>query len=314
MHLREREHPVGDVCFTTATPFSDDGTEVDHEGLRANLEFLDDHGARVYIPCGNTGEYYSLSDTERAAVVKTHVETVGDDGTVIGGAAGSTKKVIALIDRYEAAGADGVMVMHPDHTHVHEQGLKRYYRQISEVTDLDIVVYKRGPEVSTEVLAEIAAIDNVVGIKYADDDLKTFSRAVDNIDANVVWINGIAERYAPAFTVEGATGFTTGIGNFAPQAPIALYQAFVDGDIERAKQIRNAIRPFERLRDQPGSNNTIGSANNVPAIKYGMDLVGLNGGPVREPLVDLSSEDAQLAEEYLEQLQAAKADWGAGSA
>lgn len=302
MPYSELKDGLRDVAFTTATPFTADGTAVDEAALAENVQALADAGAELFVPCGNTGEYYALSDRERVAVVRTHVEQVPEEAVVVGGVGGSTKTAAALIDAYRDAGADAAMVMYPGHTYVHEQGLVEYYRALADATDLGLVVYKRGPELTHSVLRELAAIENVVGVKYAVNDIYGFKRAVADIDADVVWLNGIAERFALSFAVEGAEGYTTGIGNFAPEVTLSLFDAVSEGDWERARRLQERIRPYEDLRDESGAGNSIGSANNVPAVKYGLDLAGLNGGPVREPLVDLADDDRRRAEDYYEQL------------
>lgn len=296
-----------DVAFTTTTPFESGTLEVTHRRLRTNLEALYDAGARLFVACGNTGEYYSLTDDERVAVVETHVDSVGEGGTVVGGAGGSVRSVIDLVARYEEVGVDVAMIMHPDHTHVHEQGLVEYYRRIAAGTDVDLVVYKRGPEISHEVLSRIAALDDVVAIKYAVNDIKAFSKATANIDG-VAWINGIAERFAPAFALEGAEGYTTGLGNFAPRATLALHEAILDRDWDRATRLRERLRPFEDLREESGEANQFASALNVPAVKHAMDATDLYGGPVRDPLNEMSAEERRRAAEYADEIHSDRSD------
>ena len=109
--LKDRLRTAG---FTLPTPFTEDGTAVNHDALEAHVGFLRDAGANLFIPCGNTGEYYSLSNAERVSVVQTVVDAVDDSATVIGGIGGSTKNAISLLERYEEAGADGVLVMYPN--------------------------------------------------------------------------------------------------------------------------------------------------------------------------------------------------------
>ncbi|ELY97639.1 5-dehydro-4-deoxyglucarate dehydratase [Natrialba aegyptia DSM 13077] len=75
-------------------------------------------------------------------------------------------------------------------------------------------------------------------------------------------------------------------------------EAIESGDFERARR----IRPYENLRAESGPNNPFAAANNVPAVKYGVDLAGLVVGPVREPLVDLSDSDKERAETYYTQI------------
>lgn len=293
------------VAFTNPTPFTETGEEVRHDELAGNLRALVAAGANTIIPCGNTGEYYSLSHDERVAIVETTVETVGGDASVIAGAGGSTRTVRRLVDAYEDAGADGVLIMHPVHTYMHERGVLGYYRRIVEATDLGVVLYKRGPELTHDHLAELSTYENVVGVKYAVNDVKAFSAAASAIEGDVVLSNGIAERFAPAFAIEGAEGYTTGIGNFVPEATLALMETLREEDWARARRLRDLLRPYEDLREEPGADNTLVAANNVPAVKFGMELAGLYGGPVREPLVDLSDADRDRAREYYDRIESA---------
>lgn len=287
-----------DVLFTTATPFTDG--DVDHDGLAENLEHVYDAGGRTFVACGNTGEYHALTDEERVATVETHVEALSDDATVVGGAGGSTAETIDLVQAYERAGADAAMVMHPRFTHAHERGLIEHYEAVADATDLGLVLYKRGPALPDRVLRELSTVENVVAVKYAVDDIAAFGRLVAQAPGDVAWINGIAERYAPAFAVEGAGGFTTGIGNVEPEASLALRDALDDGDYDRAGELRDLLRPLEDLRAESGRDNSLAAANNVPVVKYGLDRVGLSGGRPRTPLVPLSDEDRERVDAGLE--------------
>lgn len=292
-----------DVAFTTAVPFSENGEDILYDDLTDNLSGLYDAGARLLVPCGNTGEYYALSNQERARIVETHDEATGDEATIVGGAAGSLSNVRSLANAYEDAGADALMVMHPDHTYMHESGLKEYYHRICDATDLGVVIYKRGPEVTRDVLTELSERESTVAVKFAVNDIKEFSQTVDDADGEVTWVNGIAERYAIAFAIEGATGYTTGIGNFAPKVTLELFDAIESREWKRARAIQRSIRPYEDLREESGDGSALPAANNVPAIKYGMDIGEYHGGPVRAPLANLSEADKARAEEYYEQIE-----------
>ena len=294
------EEDLRGVAFTNPTPFSEDGEDVLHDELASNVEFVADAGGELIVPCGNTGEYYSLSNDERAAVTETTADSFGNAGSVVAGVGGSTKNVKALIDEYETANVEGILVMHPVHTYLHEDGILNYYEELTDYTDLGIVLYKRGPELTHDHIHELSKRDNVVGVKYAVNDIKAFSKAVDTTPGDLVWINGIAERFAPSFGIEGAEGFSTGIGNFVPEEVLALDDAISSQNWERANEIRDVLRSYEDLRDETGPNNRFDSANNVPAVKHGLDIAGQYGGPVREPLVDLSADDAKRAEDYYE--------------
>jgi 4-hydroxy-tetrahydrodipicolinate synthase len=299
--IRDR---IRDVAFTVTTPFEPDTRDFERDVHEENVRALERAGANVFMPCGNTGEYFSLTHTERVAVVEVTVEATADDSTVIGGAGGSSRTVRQLLTEYESVGVDAAMVMPPHHTYVHERGIQEYYRSIVDSTDLPVVLYKRGPELSEDTIGELAGIDNVVGVKYAVNDVKAFSKVVDRVDDDLVWINGIAERFAPSYAFEGAEGFTTGIGNFMPRPVLELQRALEAGGWDRAKSVRETLRPYEDLREEADSSGRFGSAKNVPAVKYGMELAGLYGGPPRDPLVELADEDRERAREYYERITA----------
>lgn len=302
MEYQQIKSDLRGVAFTNPTPFDDTGDKIQHDKLADNVQHVVEAGGRLIIPCGNTGEYYSLTDQERIRVVETVVKAVGDTATIVGGVGGSTKCAIELAKAYEDQGADAIMIMHPVHTYQHQVGLIDYYREIVESTDLGVVLYKRGQEVTHDLLADLATYENVVGVKYAVNDIKGFAEAVSTIEGDIVWSNGIAERYAPSFAIEGAEGFTTGIGNFIPERVIELMDALQAENWDHARKLRDQLRPLENLREESGAGNSLSAANNVPVVKYGMELAGLYGGPVREPLVDLSTEDKQRTQEYYEQM------------
>lgn len=291
------------VIFTTATPFSEDGKEVDQAKMSENLQMIEESGGEIFIPCGNTGEYYSLSNKERVEVVATHVKATSDDSTIIAGAGGSMKTVKYLISQYEDLNVDAVMIMYPRHTYIHEQGLIDYFQEIADNTDLGLVIYKRGGTISRSVISELSKIKNIIGLKYAVNDINDFSQTVSDAPGDLVWLNGIAERYALSFAIEGAEGNTTGIGNFVPEAVISLQEALEAGNWEQARYIRDILRPLEDLREETGPNNSLPNANNVPAVKYGMELAGLYGGPVRKPLVELCEKDKRRIEECYQRTQ-----------
>jgi len=304
-HKKLKQH-LRDVSFTTTAAFSEDGNDVLYEEVARNTESVLEAGGRSFIPCGNTGEYYSLTDEERLGLVETTVDVVSDDGVVIAGVGGSTKEAIEQARAYEEVGADGVMVHDFDHTYIHNQGIVEYYERLADATDLGIVMYKRGPALSLSAVSELSTIDNVVGLKFAVNDVAAFSKMVREVPGEIVFSTGIAERFAPAFALEGAEGFTTGIGSFAPEVSLALQEALEAEDWEQALKLRDLVRPYEDLREEAGTGNEFAAANNVPAIKLGLELAGLYGGPVREPLVELSAEDKQRAESYYDRLAEAE--------
>ncbi|MFB6217751.1 MAG: dihydrodipicolinate synthase family protein [Halobacteriaceae archaeon] len=284
------------VAAGLLTPF-DEELAVDHDALAGNAETVYDRGIRTFLACANISEYHSLSREERTAVVETSVGALPGDATVLAGAGGSLPDATELVEGAAAAGADAVMVMPPDHTYIHEQGLLEYYRELGEASDLPLVPYVRGFDPSVEFLAAMTRLDSVVGVKYAIEDVPKFAEAVAAGAEDVVWVDGMAEPHAPALWAEGAEGFTAGVSNFEPRIGLALFDALDAGDWARAREIRNVCLPYQNFRGETGEDNTLPAAVSVPAVKEGMALSGLDAGEgrVRPPIVELSDAERERA-------------------
>lgn len=291
------------VAAGLLTPF-DEELAVDHDALAANARGLADRGLETFLACANISEYHSMSHDERIAVIETAVEALPDDVTVLAGVGGATPDARSLIEAADAAGADAMMVMPPDHTFVHERGLMEYYRKLGDAAEAPLVPYVRGFEPSVRFLADLSALESVVGMKYAIEDVPKFAAARAAGDESVVWVNGMAEPHAPALWAEGAEGFTAGVSNFEPRIGLALFEALSAGDWERAREIRAACQPFMDFRAEAGTDSSLPAGLSVPVVKEGLRLAGFDAGTVREPLVELTQEEKARAADLYEELSA----------
>ncbi|UCE09258.1 MAG: dihydrodipicolinate synthase family protein [Candidatus Thorarchaeota archaeon] len=294
MKLKEQ---LSSVAVTTATPFSKDLSEVDSGGLKRNLEFLLEKKISVIVPCGNTGEFYSLSKDEWIQVVETTVNAAGEEATVVAGIGHSLKTAIGQLHKTMNLGAHAVMVMYPQHVFVSEEGALDYYRRIlDEAKDIGVVLYKKGPHLSDDVLLKLTG-DPLVAVKYAFGRIADFARSVQRVGKRFVWSCGTAERFTPFFWLAGATAFTSGLGNFAPSISLRMLDALLSSDYKEAMKIQQMITPLEYLRE--GRDK----ANNVPVVKVVMDHLGLVGGGCRPPIHLLSDEERTATVDSI-------ADWG----
>lgn len=286
------------VAAGLLTPFEEsDPDQIYREELAATASWLYEHGIRLFLASANISEYHSLSRTEREDSVRIVCEELPADATVLGGIGGSTKHAISLGRAYESAGADGIMIMPPDHTFKHERGVINYYERIAEAIDIGVVPYLYDFPVTSRLLEEVAAMEGIVGFKWAIPDVGKFSECVMAVDGDIAWLCGLAEPPAPAYYREGADGFSGGVTNFAPRLGLALNEAMEAGEWERARELRNLTYPYMNLRAECGEQNIYPGAVSVPAVKAGLEFAGRHGGPVREPLVDLCDRDRERARE-----------------
>ena len=298
MNQARLEEALHGVSVTTATPFTRDLSAIDADGIRRNMEFLSKEGVRFVVPCGNTGEFYSLSEKEWLQVVSATLDATREGMVVMPGVGHSIATAVDMVRQAESLGAQGVMVMYPQHVFSSEEGILNYYRRILDSSkEISVVLYKKGPLLTDAVLKELMTCRNLVGIKYAFGRVVDFAYSVQTLGTTVMWSCGTAERSAPFYWLAGARAFTSGLANFAPGISLQMYHALKAGNYEEAMRIQALVAPFENLREGRGT------ANNVPVVKAVMDYLGLAGGECRPPIHSLNRTERKAAID-------AVAEWG----
>ncbi|MEU5001637.1 dihydrodipicolinate synthase family protein [Streptomyces sp. NPDC021622] len=271
---------LADVVAIPVTPFADDGS-VDRDTYRALIRRLTDGGVRTLTPNGNTGEFYALDPEERRLVTELTLEEAGESGaTVLAGVGHDLPTAVAAARHARDAGAHMVMVHQPVHPYVSQDGWVDYHRAVADaVPEVGVVPYIRNPRLAGQRLAELGELcPNVIGAKYATPDAAAFAAfARDAGLGRFVWVAGLAELYAPAYWAVGATGFTSGLVNVAPEVSLRMRDALRACDYPAAMEVWERIRRFEELRaaDQ--------SADNVTVVKEALAALSLCRREVRPP-------------------------------
>ncbi|MFH8570248.1 dihydrodipicolinate synthase family protein [Streptomyces sp. NPDC017993] len=290
---------LADVVAIPVTPFGADGA-IDLSACRALLRRLLDGGVRTLTPGGNTGEFYALTSEERRTVTELTIEEAGERAAVLVGVGHDLPTAVATARHARAAGAQMVMVHQPVHPYVSQDGWVDYHRAIADaVPELGVVPYLRNAQLAGDRLAELGALcPNVIGVKYAVPDAARFAAFAREAGLDrFVWVAGLAELYAPAYFAGGATGFTSGLVNVAPEVSLNMLDSLRAGDYPSAMKVWEQIRPFEDLRAAQNS------ANNVTVVKEALASLGLCRRDVRPPSRVL--EEPQRAE-----VAALVAGWG----
>lgn len=275
------------VAAVAVTPFTT-SLELDEPALRRIVRHLEDGGVDTVVACGGTGEYYALSPDERRRATEIVLDEARDVPVVASVGLGAHEAAAAV--RHAADhGASGIMVHQPVHPYVHPDGLLAYYRRICDAAPLGVVAYVRDPLFSSDVLAAMGRIPNLVGVKYAINDLRRFGTTVQEVGqvADLEWICGTAEAWAPAYWLAGAGGFTSGLANFAPAESTSLRDALRQGDAGVIRERWRRLLPFEELRSRHRDGN------NIAALKAAAHLCGLAGPAVRPPLRELPTEEVE---------------------
>ncbi|MGB2719939.1 MAG: 5-dehydro-4-deoxyglucarate dehydratase [Rhodococcus sp. (in: high G+C Gram-positive bacteria)] len=280
------------VLFFPVTPFTAAG-EVDYDLLAAHIAKGVDAGpGGVFIACG-TGEFHALEIQEFGTIVRTAVDVVAGRVPVYAGAGGSVAQAKAFAIAAKANGADGILLLPPYLVTMPQAGLVNYTKAVAGASDLPLIVYNRGNARFTEDSAvEVAQLPTVVGFKDGTGDLDQVGRIVravlDALEPSgkpFQFFNGLptAEVSQQAYRAIGVTLYSSATFAFAPELALAFYRSLDSGnDKLTAALLREFFHPLVRLRDKvPGYA--------VSLIKAGVTMEGIEAGPVRPPLVDISA-------------------------
>ncbi len=230
------------------TPFTADGGAID---LKANRRFLDwqiDQGVPGVIILGTTGEFLTVSDTERAAFVEDTVAHVNGRVTVWVGASNAYSVNAARYAREaQSAGADGLMIIPPYYYTPTEDEILGYYDLITRGCDLPIMLYNNPVTSNVDMSAKLVGrltrtFDTVRYIKEASMDV---ARVYDIVQETEGVMNVFAgERIVESFLL-GAVGYVNPFGNYIPRASTRIWDLLEAGRIDDAKAIQRHITVIE---------------------------------------------------------------------
>jgi 5-dehydro-4-deoxyglucarate dehydratase len=282
-----RQRLQGVISFPV-TPFKPD-LSLDLDGLRKNLRSLLKHPVCAIVAPAGTGELYSLSPTEHVGVVKTVVEEVAGRVPVLAGT-GFNPPIAAELAR-EAAKlkVSGILAFPPYYPSPDDDGIVAYYRGIAEATSLGMLIYTRDWFNPTPALAEkLAQIPNLIGWKDGQADLRRYQMIQQRLGDRLHWIGGAGDDMVPGYYSIGIRTYTSSIANVAPRFSLRLHELASAGKSdELSKLMTELVIPLYALRARR-------KGYEVSAMKAMMDMIGLAGGPVRPPLVDLRPDEIDM--------------------
>jgi 4-hydroxy-tetrahydrodipicolinate synthase len=277
--------PLSTVVAVPPTPFLEDGA-LDEAAFASVLARAIDGGLRAVTIAGNTGEFGALSAPEIERLIEIATGVLKQDAVLLVGTGGDLPTAGRVASKAAAAGAFGVMIHEPAGPFRSPEGWIRYHAELAAVVpDLAVVPYVRDATIRPEDLrALVAAAPNVVAVKYAVPDPVRFAEIVTR-GPRLLWICGLAERWAPFFWPAGAAAFTSGLALVEPRLSLELLEHLRGQRLSAALATWSLVAPFEALRARNQG------AANVPAIKEALALrIGI-GRTVRPPISELGSED-----------------------
>lgn len=269
----------------TTTPFRAD-LSIDEESFAANIERLYEAGATGVVVAGCTGEFWALSNTERARLGALAVEASAGRGPVILGT-GSIREddVIAQISAAKDVGCDGVLVLPPYFAMVTDDEIVAHFKAINAASSLPIVLYNIPAcavnAISPEVASRCAEFDKVVAIKESSGDWSIFEETLDRVGDRIKVFCGPSSVFGVKATQAGADGLIDCFPNVWTDC-LDIWKETRTGTADRAGRLQRVGKRMTDLFTSEGLTL-------YPATKAVMNHLGVpGGGHLRPPYRDLA--------------------------
>ncbi|MFD6249023.1 dihydrodipicolinate synthase family protein [Streptomyces roseolus] len=275
-----RTRPWHGIMVATTLPLRED-LSVDLDAYAEHVRWLIAHGCDGVVPNGSLGEYQTLTDAERAAVVRTAVAAAGDGTRVMAGvAAYGSAESRRWAEQAAEAGAGSVLLLPPNAYRADEASVRAHYAEVARA-GLPIVAYNNPIDTKVDLtpalLATLHADGTVVAVKEFSGDVRR-AYEIAELAPGLDLLAG-ADDVLLELAVAGAVGWIGGYPNALPESAATLYHAAVAGDLATALPLYKALHSLYRWDSR---------TEFVQAIKLSMDIAGRPGGPTRAPRLPLT--------------------------
>ncbi|HLW95931.1 MAG TPA: 4-hydroxy-tetrahydrodipicolinate synthase [Solirubrobacteraceae bacterium] len=271
------------------TPFAQDGS-LDLKTLARLVDWQLEQGSHAISVGGSTGEPVAQTVAERIAVMRATAEAVADRVPFLPGTgAARLDETFELTAEAQRLGATAALVVSPYYSRPQQVGLLAWYGRIAtEFPDMPIIVYnvpiRAAVELTPATVGELRRRHaNIVGIKETTRDFEHASYVLDECGSDFIALSGI-ELLCYPMLVLGGRGHLSCVANFAPRPVAELYDAFVAGDHERARELHYELHALVEA--------AFVEVNPVPAKWIMRELGIMPCAFAREPLAPLSEASA----------------------
>ncbi|MCW3002012.1 MAG: dapA [Conexibacter sp.] len=273
---------LGGILTAIVTPFDDD-LQVDEQAFVDLMHHLAGHGSDGFVVCGTSGEASTLTDDEHLRLVELAVAERPEGISIVAGVGSNdTRHAVELTERATALGVDAVLSVTPYYNKPNRRGIIRHYEEVARATDRPIILYNIPSrvvvDVSNDLLAELAQLDNVEYVKQANND-------------NLAPIDGLG-IYAGNDDILLRTLEIGGCGG------ICVASHLVGDEMRRMiDEPDNRASIDESLRDVYVA---MGVTTNPIPVKAALELAGHPVGGLRLPLVEADEDEREQIRAVLE--------------
>ena len=267
------------------TPMKANG-EVNYDKLGEFLDYQINNSTDAIIICGTTGEASTLTHEEHVETIRFAADYVKKRVPVIAGTGSNcTRTAIDMSKEASEYGADGLLLVTPYYNKATQNGLIGHFSAVAKEVTAPIIMYSVASRTGCNIEPATAAklvkeVDNIVGIKEASGNISQVAKIMNLTDGNVDLYSGNDDQIVPVLSL-GGKGVISVLSNVAPDAAHDICEKYFEGDVKGSAELQ--------LKALPLIDQLFCEVNPIP-VKKAMQLMGIDCGPLRMPLTEISPE------------------------
>jgi 4-hydroxy-tetrahydrodipicolinate synthase len=264
------------------TPFAND-LSIDYTALGNLIDHIINGGINYIVTLGTTGETPVLSAEEKIAIINfTHTHIAGRVPMVVGVGGNDTASVIKDVQSLPLDGAVAVLSASPYYNKPSQEGIFQHYKAIAAASPKPIILYnvpgRTGRNMLASTTLRLAAIDNIVGVKEASNDIQQAIEILKGRPADFLVTSGDDDLVLPEMAC-GMDGVISVAANAFPKAFSTMVNHGLASEFPAAVKINNQLLEVYRL---------LFAENNPAGVKAFLAEMNLIKNNLRLPGVPLS--------------------------
>lgn len=279
-------------CTAMVTPFGQHG--IDYSRFAKHIDFQASENTNAILISGTTGENATQSFEEHCALLRFAAEYNNGRMKLIAGiGANNTMTALEYGKLAEDVGYDGVLMVTPYYNKTTQKGLIEHFTYVADRIRVPMILYnvpsRTGIGITAETYKILSEHPNINGIKEASGDFSLFSKVRCQCgDSLYIWC-GNDDQTVPMMAL-GAKGVISVASNIIPRVISKLCQLCLDGNFYAAEQLH--LEYGELFSDLFLETNPI-------PVKTAMNLMGMEAGSFRLPLIPMQQKNADTLKAQL---------------
>ena len=282
------------AAIAIITPMNADGS-INYDVLGKMIDFQIENGTDAIVICGTTGEASTMTDEEHLECIKFAVEYTAKRVPVIAGTGSNdTAYAVNLSKEAEKVGADALLVVTPYYNKTTQRGLISHFTAIADAVNIPLVLYnipgRTGMNMEISTVKELAKHKNICAVKEASGNISYAAKLIAECGDMIDVYSGNDDMIVPLMSL-GAKGVISVLSHVIPKETHMMTQYCLDNNFAEASKLQ--IEYLDLI------NNLFIEVNPIP-VKEAVNMMGVNAGPCRLPLCDMTDEHKTVLRASLE--------------